>query len=203
LPGVSGIDACYVLFNDVTNWDGGNYTGLSEIRFFGVGPVDLMTPAHAEASSEFPACPAANIINGSGLTGIAHSTDYRDMWLSNGVASPTLKLDLGQSYSLTRMQVWNYNQVTGSALTGRGFKTADVYVSTSGTGDPTSNPGDWTLLIDDQAFVQATGAADYVGTSYVLSAGGVTARWMFFGDVTNWDGGIYTGLSEIRFLATN
>ena len=200
-----GIEARWVFFDNVTNWNGEAYTGLSEIRVEHLGAIAVpqtVTPTNATASSALPSALPGRLIDGSGLSGGSHGTDYRDMWLSNGVASPTLKLDLGQVHTITGMHVWNYNQVSGAALTGRGFCTADVYVSTTATGEgnPTDNPGNWTLVANALSFDQATGQADDAGSSYVLAPGGVAARWVFFDNVTNWDSGAYTGLSEVQFV---
>ena len=162
----------------------------------------LVRGVSAAASSQLPHTPAEHLVDGSGLLAGLHSTSYGDMWLSEPGASPTVQFDLGSARSLTNMQVWNYNQVSGAGtpLTNRGVQTADVYVSTTGIGDPTSDPGQWTLLSDDLLLAQATGSADYAGQSYELSVGGVEARYVLLTNVTNW-GGTNTGLSEVKFWA--
>ena len=167
-------------------------------------PTRPITGVSAAASSQLPHTPAERLTDGSGLIDGSHSTFYGDMWLSEPGASPTVQFDLGGTRTLVSMDVWNYNQVSGTGvpLTNRGVQTADVYVSTSGIGDPGSNPTEWTLLADDLLFAQATGDADYAGQSYALSVAGVEARFVLLTEMTNW-GGTNTGLSEVRFRASS
>ena len=167
-------------------------------------PTRPITGVSAAASSQLPHTPAGRLLDGSGLLDGLHSTSYTDMWLSEPGASPTVQFDLGATRTLTSMHVWNYNQVsgTGTPLTNRGVRTADVYVSTTGIGDPGSDPTEWTLLADDLLFAEATGQADYAGQLYELSAVGVEARYVLLTNVTNW-GGTNTGLSEVRFRASS
>ena len=194
-----GIQARYVLLTDMANW-GGTNTGLSEVQFHYLRAV--VEGASAEASSQLPHTPAASLVDGSGLSNGSHSTHYGDMWLSEPGASPTVQFDLGSARTLVSMHVWNYNQVSGTGvpLTNRGIRTADVYVSTTGIGDPTSDPSEWTLLSDDLLFAQAAGTADYAGELYALSVAGVEARFVLLTETTNW-GGTNTGLSEVQFRA--
>ena len=131
-----------------------------------------------EASSQLSYAPADRLVDGSGLADGMHGTHYGDMWLSEPGVSPTLRFGLDGVYLLSGMRVWNYNQVNPNTLnpcTNRGVRTADVYVSVTGFGDPTSNPAQWTLLADDLLLARATGDADYAGQAYALSAGGAAA----------------------------
>ena len=201
-----GIAGRYVLLTDVHNW-GGTHTGLSEVRFSHLGAVsrgELVEGVSATASSQLPHTQIERLVDGSGLSDGLHSTHYGDMWLSEPGASPTLRFDLGAEYLLSDMHVWNYNQVsqTGVPLTNRGVRTADVYVSTTGIGDPTSDPSEWTLLSADLLFAEAPGTAGYAGQSYEVSAAGVEARYVLMTNMTNW-GGTHTGLSEVQFWARN
>jgi len=163
--------------------------------------ADAGIPATAHVSTWYPATPPERMLDGSGLSPDgSHSTDYRDMWLSGPGTSPTVRFDLGSVRLLSGMHVWNYNQVSGSTLlTDRGVRRADVYVSTTGVGDPTNNPSEWTLVSDDLLFARATGRG-YTGTTYALSAEGVAARYVLLTDIDNW-GGTHTGLSEVQFAA--
>lgn len=56
------------------------------------------------------------------------------------------------------MKVWNWNH---DELLWIGVKQADVYVSTTGKGDPLSQPKEWTVIVADQAFAPGTGKDDY------------------------------------------
>ena len=165
-------------------------------------PTRPITGVSAAASSQQPDAPIERLADGSGLSDALHSTSFADMWLSEPGASPTVQFDLGATRTLVSMHVWNYNQVSGTGvqLTDRGIQTTDVYVSTTGTGDPTNNPTEWTLLANDLLFAEVTGQADYAGQSYELSADGVEARYVLLTDITNW-GGTNTGLSEVQFQA--
>ena len=202
-----GIAARHVLLTNVTNW-GGTHTGLSEVQFTHRGVA--VQGVSATASSQGPLTPPIKVVDGSGLSnGWHHGTSFANMWLGEVAVSPTITFDLGGTYLLSGMHVWNFNQVSHADIsqTDRGFRTADVYISTTGTGDPTSNPGQWTLLSDDHLFDQAPGdvvapgaPATYAGTSYELSADGVMARYVVFTNVTNW-GGLHSGLSEVQFWA--
>ena len=154
----------------------------------------------ATASSQFsPDTPADRIVDGSGLSDGLHSSDYTEMWLSDGEPSPWVQFDLGGEYLLTEMHVWNYNQDGGAPpLTKRGIQTTNVYVSATGTGDPTSNEDEWTLLPGDLLFAEASGEAGDPGESYALASGGTAARYVLLTDIVNW-GGTHTGLSEVLF----
>ena len=186
-------------FDLLLAWD---YRGHDATGYADPALPEVVEGVSASAASQFAGMPPDRLVDGSGLSDGTHSADYTDMWLSNAESSPWVRFDLGGTQTLISIHVWNYNQVSGTTpLTGRGSKTADVYVSTTGVGDPTSDPGEWTRLADDLAFAEATGQADYEGEDYLLSAAGVEARYVLLTDVVNWDGGVYTGLSEIRFLA--
>jgi hypothetical protein len=164
-------------------------------------PVGVVAPASVEASSVFSptADPAERILDGSGLTDGLHGTDWTTMWLTAaGDVSPTLKMDLGEAYALTGMNLWNYNQ---SGLTERGFASTDVWISLTGLGDPGSQPGEWTRIADDLTFDEATGQSDYAGQYQALSPAGAYARYVYLDDVQTFGttGGAYAGLSELRF----
>ena len=167
-------------------------------------PMATIRGVSAEASSQQLSTPPEHLVDGSGLLAGSHSTFYADMWLSEPGASPTVQFDLGGEYLLSTMYVWNYNQVSGTGvpLTNRGVQTADVYVSTTGIGDPTSDPLEWTLLANDLLLAEASGDAGYAGESYELSPAGIAARYVLLTDVQNW-GGTNTGLSEVQFWAKN
>jgi hypothetical protein len=157
-----------------------------------------ITPVAATASSAYGSTPAVSLTNGSGLVGGQHDTNCMNMWLSNAEVSPTVKFDLGASYTLMGMHVWNYNQVYGASFTRRGVSNVDVWISASGNGTPTSDPSDWTRIADDVKLSQANGLATYAGEDYALTTG-QAARYVFFNDISNF-GDSYTGLSKVRFV---
>ena len=90
----------------------------------GAGNDDGIT---ATASSTDDTAIAQNTVNGVGLTGDVHSTEWAHTWTSNGMTtapSPNpargtghwLHYDLGQVYQLTLMHIWNANEVIGRGL---------------------------------------------------------------------------------------
>jgi len=162
-----------------------------------------IVPLSASASSENVGGTrlAANAVDGSGLTGNQHTNvpDLNKMWLNLATEIPSdayFKIDLGGTFSVDSLQVWNYNE---SAGLDRGFQTADLWTSLTGTGTPTTNPASWTKLTDDQGFTKATGASTYTGEPIAL--GGVATKFILFDDITNYGpafGANQVGLSEVQ-----
>jgi len=146
-------------------------------------------------------------INGNGLSAgpaYTHNTTYTDAWLNHpdyDFIDAWMKFDLGDTYTLRGMHLWNFNQVGGGTV--NGLATADIWVSTSSSpGTPDTNPSLWTKLADDTVLEEADGTSTYAGERYVLSEVGTPARYVFIDDLTNRDTGTYVeigGISEIRF----
>jgi len=97
-------------------------------------------------------------VNGSGLTGDEHSTGNQINWWSDNtggdedsthvLADQWIQFDLGDSYVLSTIQVWNNNQIGGGGLVNSGINQLDIYFSSSLTdpGDPEgAGSGNWTL----------------------------------------------------------
>ncbi len=151
--------------------------------------------------------PPIHTVDGSGLsnTGTVGNNPGTTMWLSNGETSPTITWDLGISYSLSGLQLWNYNEIPGGGnnpfYPARGIQTADVLVS--------SNPSFTNAInLGTMTFNEATGQTTYAGSSYNLPSS-ATGRYVRFTSTTNFSNmpnigniGPYTGLSEIRFQGT-
>jgi parallel beta helix pectate lyase-like protein/SdrD B-like protein len=212
-PGVEGAGV-YLDLDEDGRWDPGETRSLTDgegvWELTGLQPGEytvrmipwgLIVPTSAEASSTFSPTgdPPARMIDASGLTDGLHGTAWTTMWLSAaGDNSPTVTFDLGASYVLTGVHLWNYNQ---SALTERGFASTDVWISPTGLGDPQSQPGEWTRIADDLAFDEAPGTGDCAAEARALDAGGASARWVHLDDVHAFGAtsGAYAGLSEIRF----
>ena len=55
--------------------------------------------------------------------------------------------------------------------------------------------------MDDLLLTEATGQSDYEGEEHLLESSGQAARFVLLTDIENFNGGNYTGLSEIRFFA--
>jgi hypothetical protein len=137
----------------------------------------------------------------SGLTGDLH-TNYiggappapgeGTMWLSNGINGEWVKYEFDQTYTLTTMWVWNYNQdVTGGGdlRTNRGYNQCTIEYSTNGS--------DWTQLGGTQTFAEADGSDTYAHNTEI-GFGSVDAKYVRLTCISN-HGGTSAGLSEVRF----
>jgi hypothetical protein len=142
----------------------------------------------ATASSEGPANPAVNTINGSGMTGDFAGTDPKTMWLSTALPA-SIQYDLDRVYKLDQMWVWNHNTQFESVL---GFGAKDVTIEYSADGTT------WTML-GDFVFDQAPGTDDVAPTS-IISLGGIGAKSVRITINDSWLNTKQTGLSEVRFL---
>ena len=146
----------------------------------------------------------ANVVDESGMIGLAHSNEHPAglMWMGLHYFTPHwFKVDLGASYDLDNMVVYNFNWTD---YVTRGSKNVNVYYSNSGTdpGNPIDDPGNWTALGSAFDLTQAPGASDYGTTNAVepdvVNFGGTTARWVSL-KINSDHGGGYGGLSEILF----
>ncbi|MHC4866359.1 MAG: discoidin domain-containing protein, partial [Planctomycetota bacterium] len=139
--------------------------------------------------------------DGSGLTGDLH-TNYiggappapgeGTMWLSNGINGEWVKYEFDQTYTLTTMWVWNYNQdVTGQGdlRTNRGINSCTIEYSINGTS--------WTQLGGTQTFAEADGSDTYAHNTEI-DFGSVDAKFVRITAISN-HGGTSAGLSEVRF----
>ena len=175
--------------------------------------AELILPVTATASTNHGGTrDIAFAVNGAGLTGDQHtSMPDPNMWLSEANdPNPWYKIDLGGTYNVDAIQVWNYNEMyfdhDGNPGTNRGFNTADIWVSLTGLGTSASNPAEWQLITDDQSFTQAPGTNGYVGE--IFGMGGVVARYILFDDVTNFGTNNWEvpenryGLSEVQVFGT-
>lgn len=152
-----------------------------------------------------------NTINGNGLDGFvtlptgtpipaewpAHTINNREVsWHAEAFpASPlTITFELGNTYHLTGMHLWNMNQYP---VTERGLKTATVSVSSDGTSFTEVPVGG---RDGNGYFRQAVGEYGYRGEDYTFVA---EAKWVRFSITSNWNDNLqYAGLSEVRFIGT-
>ena len=178
------------------------------------GPVVVVRPVGATTLSDVWSLPAA--YDGSGLLSEgALSVETGDtvpaVWPSHGdgmegpdswglgipVTPPVWVLfDLGQTYSLKGMRLWNLNT---SWSTGSGIKNATVTVSTDGVSyTPVTVQG----LDGNGCFYKAPGTATgFTGVTYSFSG---AARYVKLAITSDWDEmmeSMGVGLSEIRFIA--
>ncbi len=199
---ITKLDADVVQFARVVRLISNTWTDAA------LGP--MITGVTATASSHFPfgirradRTPQM-AVDGSGLIDNWHTNKpHGNAWMSdNGeVTGVCFKVDLGGQFELAAMKVWNFNYGQFSV---RGVKSADIYISSTGTGYPADNPADWTLLMDDQMFKQAPDTDTY-DTPDVIHLGGVTASFvvLVINDNFNSDNsGDYVGLSEVQFFGS-
>lgn len=159
----------------------------------------LTDPSIVQTGSPVPAVWPGHINNaGSGTSA--------SMWLSGNVGTDQISnqwimFDLGQTYDLRGMHLWNYNETNPGDLTNRA--TEDIRLSFATTlnsfGDPTdpnwSAPMDMTLIRPPGS--PNTLNSDYTGETYGFPD--VEARYVLFDIQSNY-GSTYVGLAEVRFL---
>lgn len=156
--------------------------------------ASVITGVTATASSELTSAPfdraAAYAVNGAGLqpgNAFANTPDAT-MWLTSvNDAASSITFNLGADYSLTGMQVWNYNE---NGLTGRGIQSAAISTSIDGvTYVPAVNitlsqaPG--TTNVDFAQVVALSGSAEFVR----------------FANLQSYSNDGYIGLSQVEFSA--
>ena len=124
-----------------------------------------------------------------------YSTNENDSWLSCEKSlnpnnsrgnSHWLQYDLGYVYGLGATKFWNYN-VTN--LTGQGFKQVVIDYSLDGTS--------W-IEAGSFQLPEADGHNEYEGV-FGLELSGIKARYILITALSNWNGGICAGFSEVRF----
>ena len=170
-----------------------------------IDPAGLSATASSTSAYGTPALAA---VNGSGMTGETHDVNYQHMWLSGpDYGKEWFRINLGASYALDMMKVWNYNQPPGYNC--RGVKQADIYWSNAASnpdGSGSFNPSNWNLLgtAGQQTFTKAPGTAHY-DTPDAVQFGGITAHWVTIKMNTYYaDSGLHdVGLSQVRFYSTS
>ncbi|MEM6473454.1 MAG: glycosyl hydrolase family 28-related protein, partial [Planctomycetota bacterium] len=139
--------------------------------------------------------------NGSGIGAQpGHSrTNGNDHFLGVQDAAPVL--DLGDTYELKTLRLWNYNvgQVNGitDRLTTLGVKTLQIYVDPDSDNDAF---GENFILAKTIELPEAPGRTDYSGNVFVLD--GVQARYVRIEAISNHGSNISSGLSDLEFRGT-
>jgi hypothetical protein len=146
---------------------------------------------------------ALYVINGSGLdnAGRHGNNSFGTMWSANTYApsqtngptdtAPFITFDLGAAYSLTSLNIWNYNGIDSVYnYSGRSIKNVDVSISLDGS--QFSNAGTYNLD-------PALGASLYSGQMVPFD---FDARYVRFDIRTNHAGDLAygVGLSEVQFV---
>lgn len=180
-----------------------------------VQAVEVVVPLSATAQSYYAGDDRApvHVIDGAGMTpsdpvtalSVAGVSPAGAMWLSDGTTATWITFDLGAVRTVTGFHLWNYNEYAAiGSLTGRGIKTAGVYVGNSplANGSSYASAGAaWGALVTNMTFAQASGSASYAGEDYAFAAP-VTGRYIQLYVADNYGFDAYTGISEIRFYTT-
>ena len=146
----------------------------------------MITPTDIQSASTFRTYDAKNLINGSGLTGMAHDTNFSNMWMSQENQTTTaLIFDLGKLIDLAGAYVWNYNANCCSA--GRGVQNFNILTSTDGTS--------FSSTLNATLTKQGNGS-DPIAAEFIPFK--KNARYVKF-DIINNFGASYVGLSEVKF----
>jgi hypothetical protein len=165
-----------------------------DVWSFTVEPFSVMIPIdinHATASSSANQNTPAMTVNGSGLTGKAHSTDSQDMWLSAATdLNPWLMVEFDRLEQLDQMLIWNSN-TSSEGFVGWGIKDVNIETSLDGV--------DWTSLAESSQISQAPGLATYE-TPQIIDLGLVQARYVRINILSNWGGLLpQYGVAEVQF----
>ena len=155
-----------------------------------------------------------NAIDGSGLLANGdHDTAGSGHWLGQPHEPNWLIVDLGASYPLDRVEVWNYNNGTvGVAGSDRGMRQTSIWLH-DGPTEPNASNGDengndfvstgWSLFELDHPFVEGPGTNPFSSTETV-SFGGANARFVAFeikNNHTAFGADGFVGISELQFFA--
>ena len=157
------------------------------------------------SSGNYPGGEVAGAFNGDGLSGDLHNNLWQDGWMSNvGPAGEWIKVDLGGSYTLDSLEIWNGNQL---GLASRGLQQADIFVAQSDPGNNIDNSGDafdptgWTSLLTDQQFSIAPGnGSGSIASTDTISLSG-TAAFLAIRADSNY-GHDRVAIGEIQILGT-
>jgi len=154
----------------------------------------LIAPTAAYASSNWDASSVpSNAINGSGLSGGMHDTMWQNMWLTIGAptAGQWLAVKLGSTYTLTKLDIWNYNQ---SGCPNRSVQSFSVQTSANSTNGA---DGTWTNATASPSTLPQCGSVAIAATPVALSGTGPCSMVKFIIN-SNYGGDAWTGLSEIQ-----
>lgn len=154
----------------------------------------------ATASSEHPTYVGRlqHVVNGEGMVGDAHISGW-GTWFTDGVELDRwIVIDLGGTYELDSMKVWNANEAYGWNI--YGFKDTEVFVSdVAGPGNPVDDAGNWTVVAT-QVLNQAPGVDGYA-TPDTVDLLGMTGSHVALRALSTYKPGWATdaaGLSEVQ-----
>ena len=143
-----------------------------------------ITVPSVTVSSTCCAYNAQNLINGAGLSGGLHDASFADMWLANAAPPATVIFNLGASYSLADVQIWNYNS------------TIELTRSTQGLTLLVSSDG--VTFTPYNSFTLPEGTGNPIPAT-LFSLGGVMASYVELDLTSNYGSSSYIGLSAVQF----
>jgi hypothetical protein len=160
-----------------------------------------ITPVAVSATSSFPFTDIyrpERLIDGSGVTGGLHGSDYTTMFLTaQEDQQAVLTFDLGARYALSGASIWNYNFGTAGffSLLRRGVRDFTLALSDDGTSFATIYTG---TLAQGTGLPLAAQSVSFAGTGRYVSLNILNNH--AFADYDAND--TASGLSEIRFAGS-
>lgn len=150
--------------------------------------------------------PLQSVVNGAGLdasTGVHGTANYTEWNTNNGqtISQVWIAFDLGGSYVLDTMYVWNIGQFPSY-----GIQNVDIYVSDAySPGDPEgAGSANWTKIGNNVTFA-AAGSPNLgfdLETQTGISLPTTAVRHVRFEVNSNFSGS-YVGLAEVQFFAAS
>lgn len=117
------------------------------------------------------------VIDGTGLTDMAHSTTMDDMWVSDQTdTAPWLLFEFDTIQKLDKMLLWNSNNQLES-MVGLGVKEVNIVYSLDGD--------NWTTLHESLEILQAPGSEDY-NTPQEIDLGKARAKYLQIDMLSKW-----------------
>jgi hypothetical protein len=194
-PGRLEFSKTYYWRVDEVNTSPGRTVHKGKIWSFEVEPYSIpisIDVANVTASSSAPKNPTALTVDGSGLTGMTHSTDSATMWLSGPAdLAPWLMYEFDRIEKLDRMLFWNSNS-SSEGFIGWGIKDVSIEYSMDGV--------EWTALAEPAQLDRAPGDPTY-NTPQTIDFGSVPAKYVKLNIQSNWGGLLKQyGVSEVQFF---
>jgi hypothetical protein len=151
-------------------------------------PVDVN---NVTASTSTPVNLPRLIVDGSGLTGEAHSTSSDQMWLSAAVdMNPWLMFEFDKVQKLDQMLIWNAN-TPSEGFIGWGLKDVNIEYSLDGV--------EWTALGETLQIARGPSLPTY-DTPQAIDFGLVQAKYVRVNILSNWGGLLKQySVAEVKF----
>jgi hypothetical protein len=143
-----------------------------------------------------------DVVNGEGMTSATEHTSVWGTWFTDGVELDRwIVIDLGGTYELDSMKVYNANEAYGWNI--YGFKNTEVFVSdVAAPGNPVDDAGNWTVVATP-LLNQAPGVDGYA-TPDTVDLLGMTGSHVALHALSTYNPGWGTdaaGLSEVQISA--